>query len=70
LIAYPEGIPADICLHFERLALDLVRKGFSAIRPTRSCIKSAGTGRYSVDQGSTGARALSVRRVLVGLSSA
>lgn len=26
--AYPEGVPPDVCRHFESIALDLVRRGF------------------------------------------
>lgn len=26
---YPEGVPADVCRHFEKLALDLVGMGFA-----------------------------------------
>lgn len=28
LASYPRGIPPDVCLYFEKLALDLIRDGF------------------------------------------
>lgn len=27
-VSYPVGIPRDVCLYFEKLALDLIRLGF------------------------------------------